>query len=83
MMAEEEVVEKRDVNIGRPSDQVMSGSRPFPLSMVVGQERIKEALLLSSINNSMGDHFGGEGHLPGHPPAAPSLKGSQGQHVQH
>lgn len=54
MMAEEEVVEKRDVNIGRPSDQVMSGSRPFPLSMVVGQERIKEALLLSSINNSMG-----------------------------
>ena len=33
---------------------MMSGSRPFPLSMVAGQEPIKEALLLSSINNSMG-----------------------------
>ena len=30
------------------------GGRPFPLSMVVGQDAIKQALLLSSINNRMG-----------------------------
>lgn len=30
------------------------GGRPFPLSMIVGQQAIKEALLLSSINHRMG-----------------------------
>jgi len=30
------------------------GGRPFPLSMVVGQDAIKQALLLSAVNNRMG-----------------------------
>jgi magnesium chelatase subunit D len=30
------------------------GGRPFPLSMIEGQDSIKQALLLSSINNRMG-----------------------------
>lgn len=30
------------------------GGRPFPLSMIVGQENIKQALLLASVNNRMG-----------------------------
>jgi magnesium chelatase subunit D len=30
------------------------GGRPFPLSMIIGQDAIKQALLLSSINNRMG-----------------------------
>ena len=30
------------------------GGRPFPLSMVVGQDDIKQALLLSAVNNRMG-----------------------------
>jgi len=30
------------------------GGRPFPLSMIVGQDAIKQALLLSSVNNRMG-----------------------------
>jgi len=52
MEAEEAAAE--DVQVGRQADQMMSGGRPFPLSMVVGQEAIKQALLLSSINNRMG-----------------------------
>jgi len=31
-----------------------SGGRPFPLSMVVGQDSIKQALLLAGVNNRMG-----------------------------
>lgn len=31
-----------------------TGGRPFPLSMVVGQDAIKQALLLASVNNRMG-----------------------------
>jgi len=34
--------------------QVAVGGRPFPLSMVVGQDSIKEALLLSAVNDRMG-----------------------------
>jgi magnesium chelatase subunit D len=30
------------------------GGRPFPLSMIKGQENIKQALLLSAVNNRMG-----------------------------
>jgi len=30
------------------------GGRPFPLSMIVGQDAIKQALLLSSVNHRMG-----------------------------
>lgn len=30
------------------------GGRPFPLSMIVGQDSIKQALLLSAVNNRMG-----------------------------
>ena len=30
------------------------GGRPFPLSMIVGQDAIKEALLLAAVNNRMG-----------------------------
>ncbi|KAL7541966.1 hypothetical protein ACHAXR_011409 [Thalassiosira sp. AJA248-18] len=44
----------KNVSVGRQSDQMVSGGRPFPLSMVVGQEPIKQALLLSAINNRMG-----------------------------
>lgn len=36
------------------ADQMDLGGRPFPLSMVVGQDSIKQALLLSSINYRMG-----------------------------
>jgi len=43
-----------DVKVGKQADQMMSGGRPFPLSMVVGQEPIKQALLLSAINGRMG-----------------------------
>jgi magnesium chelatase subunit D len=51
---EAEGAAKEEVTIGRQADQMMSGGRPFPLSMVVGQEPIKQALLLSAINNRMG-----------------------------
>ena len=50
----EEAAEKSSVMVGKQADQMMSGGRPFPLSMVVGQEPIKQALLLSAINNRMG-----------------------------
>jgi len=35
-------------------EQMMLGGRPFPLSMVVGQDAIKQSLLLASVNNRMG-----------------------------
>mmetsp|Transcript_17698 Transcript_17698/g.38239 ORF Transcript_17698/g.38239 Transcript_17698/m.38239 type:complete len:785 (-) Transcript_17698:653-3007(-) len=51
---EAEEAEKKGVQVGAAPEQMMAGGRPFPLSMVVGQEPIKQALLLSSINNRMG-----------------------------
>ena len=51
---EAEEADKEEVTIGKQADQMMAGGRPFPLSMVVGQDAIKQALLLSSINNRMG-----------------------------
>jgi len=54
MLAEEAADAKSDVMVGKQADQMVAGGRPFPLSMVVGQEPIKQALLLSSINNRMG-----------------------------
>lgn len=53
-MEAEEKAAGEQVQVGRQADQMMSGGRPFPLSMVVGQEPIKQALLLSAINNRMG-----------------------------
>lgn len=41
--------------IGIKDNELMElGGRPFPLSMVVGQDAIKQALLLTSVNNRMG-----------------------------
>eukprot|EP00560_Eucampia_antarctica_P001554 CAMPEP_0197832546 /NCGR_PEP_ID=MMETSP1437-20131217/15262_1 /TAXON_ID=49252 ORGANISM="Eucampia antarctica, Strain CCMP1452" /NCGR_SAMPLE_ID=MMETSP1437 /ASSEMBLY_ACC=CAM_ASM_001096 /LENGTH=792 /DNA_ID=CAMNT_0043435977 /DNA_START=43 /DNA_END=2421 /DNA_ORIENTATION=+ len=34
--------------------EMMLGGRPFPLSMVVGQDAIKQSLLLAAVNNRMG-----------------------------
>mmetsp|Transcript_33124 Transcript_33124/g.37671 ORF Transcript_33124/g.37671 Transcript_33124/m.37671 type:complete len:794 (-) Transcript_33124:67-2448(-) len=42
-------------NIGIKDNELMDvGGRPFPLSMVVGQDSIKQALLLSAVNCRMG-----------------------------
>ena len=36
------------------ADQMDLGGRPFPLSMIVGQDNIKQSLLLAAVNNRMG-----------------------------
>jgi magnesium chelatase subunit D len=41
-------------NILLQGDQMALGGRPFPLSMVIGQDNIKQSLLLASVNNRMG-----------------------------
>lgn len=42
-------------SIGIKDNKLMNlGGRPFPLSMIVGQENIKQALLLASVNQRMG-----------------------------
>ena len=42
-------------SIGIKDNKLMDlGGRPFPLSMIVGQDNIKQALLLASINSRMG-----------------------------
>ncbi|KAL3799429.1 hypothetical protein HJC23_013884 [Cyclotella cryptica] len=53
-METEELIEKKPMTLGKQADQMMSGGRPFPLSMIVGQEAIKQALLLSAVNHRMG-----------------------------
>lgn len=41
-------------NIGIKDNKIMDlGGRPFPLSMIVGQDAIKQALLLSAVNHRM------------------------------
>mmetsp|Transcript_27674 Transcript_27674/g.49848 ORF Transcript_27674/g.49848 Transcript_27674/m.49848 type:complete len:784 (-) Transcript_27674:165-2516(-) len=51
---EAEEADKKEVVVGKQAVTMEAGGRPFPLSMVVGQEPIKQALLLSAINNRMG-----------------------------
>lgn len=54
-MEADENNDKLNSQIGiKTTDIIDSGGRPFPLSMVVGQDSIKQALLLSSVNNRMG-----------------------------
>lgn len=38
----------------KPVEIMTLGGRPFPLSMIVGQDAIKQALLLAAVNNRMG-----------------------------
>lgn len=45
---------KNPVTISNRKDSPMDRYRPFPLSMIVGQDNIKQALLLSAVNNRMG-----------------------------
>ena len=51
MEAEEVVVGGGSVGIKEVMDL---GGRPFPLSMIVGQDNIKQSLLLASVNQRMG-----------------------------
>jgi magnesium chelatase subunit D len=53
MEAEQDNSEMTSVGIGELSKMDLGG-RPFPLSMIVGQDAIKQALLLASINHRMG-----------------------------
>ena len=46
-------LEQSSVNIEEMKSMALGG-RPFPLSMIVGQDNIKQALLLSAINLRMG-----------------------------
>jgi magnesium chelatase subunit D len=53
MEAEANADSSPDVEV-KDIKQMELGGRPFPLSMIIGQDSIKQALLLSSINNRMG-----------------------------
>ena len=46
--------EAEDEIMIKDNKQMDLGGRPFPLSMIVGQDNIKQALLLASVNNRMG-----------------------------
>jgi len=55
VMEAEKAMEGGTSNIGMKDNKLMDvGGRPFPLSMIVGQDAIKQALLLASVNNRMG-----------------------------
>src|SRR3569623_2938079 len=43
----------KQVNV-KPVEYMDLGGRPFPLSMIVGQDAIKQALLLAAVNNRVG-----------------------------
>jgi magnesium chelatase subunit D len=53
MEAEDAMSGKEAVGI-KETKMMSLGGRPFPLSMIKGQENIKQALLLASVNNRMG-----------------------------
>ena len=53
MEAEEEANMAKGIGFKAPQ-QMDVGGRPFPLSMIVGQDAIKQALLLASVNHRMG-----------------------------
>lgn len=54
-MEAEEALNSSNEPIGIKDNKLMDlGGRPFPLSMIVGQENIKQALLLASVNHRMG-----------------------------
>lgn len=54
MEAEEAEARKKE-SVGIKDNKLMDlGGRPFPLSMIVGQDAIKQALLLSAINCRLG-----------------------------
>jgi len=54
-MEAEDAMNGKTGSIGIKDNQLMDlGGRPFPLSMIVGQDNIKQALLLASVNARMG-----------------------------
>jgi len=53
-MEAEKEAENENSQIKTQADQMDLGGRPFPLSMIVGQNNIKQALLLSAVNGRMG-----------------------------
>lgn len=54
MEAEENPFNNEQAGIKLQADMMDLGGRPFPLSMIVGQDNIKQSLLLSAVNNRMG-----------------------------
>jgi magnesium chelatase subunit D len=55
VMEAEDALNAKTESIGIKETKMMDlGGRPFPLSMIEGQDNIKQALLLSSINARMG-----------------------------
>lgn len=52
--AAEELENAQATPVIAQADQMMGGGRPYPLSMIVGQDAIKQALLLSGVNGRMG-----------------------------
>jgi len=54
-MEAEEALNSLNKPIGIKDNKIMDlGGRPFPLSMIEGQENIKQALLLAAVNHRMG-----------------------------
>jgi len=54
MAAEEAMNSKKSAADTSNFEDFDLGGRPFPLSMIVGQDNIKQSLLLASVNNRMG-----------------------------